>query len=74
MAKRLFDMTVAALGLVLLFPLLAMVAIIVYLNIGSPVLFRQLRPGIHGRPLGSGQWSQQDFLGKKVRAGCVVCG
>jgi lipopolysaccharide/colanic/teichoic acid biosynthesis glycosyltransferase len=50
MAKRLFDVTVAALALVLLSPLLVMVAILVYLNIGSPVLFRQLRPGLHGRP------------------------
>ncbi|MBB3188820.1 sugar transferase [Halomonas cerina] len=50
MAKRIFDVSMAALALALLFPLLAIVAMIVYFKIGSPVLFRQLRPGLHGRP------------------------
>jgi sugar transferase EpsL len=49
-AKRLLDVAAAATGLVLLAPLLGGVAIAVRLGIGSPVLFRQTRPGLHGRP------------------------
>ncbi len=48
--KRLFDIIAAALILVLLSPVLALLWILVRLLIGTPVLFRQIRPGYHGRP------------------------
>ena len=48
--KRLFDLTVAALALLLLSPLLGLLALLVRLKLGSPVLFRQQRPGLHGKP------------------------
>jgi lipopolysaccharide/colanic/teichoic acid biosynthesis glycosyltransferase len=48
--KRILDVVVAALGLVLLSPLLLAIAIAVRLVNGSPVLFRQTRPGRDGRP------------------------
>ncbi len=48
--KRLFDVTVAAVGLVALSPVLALVAALIRLRLGAPVLFRQLRPGHHGQP------------------------
>jgi lipopolysaccharide/colanic/teichoic acid biosynthesis glycosyltransferase len=48
--KRGFDVVMAACGLVVLaLPMLA-IAITVRLSMGSPVLFRQPRPGRHGRP------------------------
>jgi sugar transferase EpsL len=47
--KRLVDIVGALLGLVLLSPLMLAVAIAVRANMGSPVLFRQQRPGLHGR-------------------------
>ena len=50
MIKRSFDFVVAALGLLLLLPLLAVVAGVVRVGLGSPVLFRQVRPGMGGRP------------------------
>ncbi len=50
MIKRLFDFTVAALALLLLSPLLGLLALLVRLKLGSPVLFRQQRPGLHGKP------------------------
>jgi sugar transferase EpsL len=50
LVKRAFDAAGAALLLVLLSPLLAVIAIIVRIALGSPVLFRQRRPGLHGRP------------------------
>lgn len=50
MMKRVFDVAVALILLVLLSPLLLAVALLVRLRIGSPVLFRQQRPGLGGRP------------------------
>jgi len=48
--KRLLDVLVSALLLVLLSPLMALVAILVRLRMGSPVFFLQRRPGLHGEP------------------------
>ena len=50
MPKRLFDLFVAATALLLLAPLLLVLAWLVRRRIGAPVLFRQLRPGLHSRP------------------------
>ena len=48
--KRTLDVVVAAVGLVVLSPLLCVIALAVRLRMGSPVLFRQTRPGRGGRP------------------------
>jgi lipopolysaccharide/colanic/teichoic acid biosynthesis glycosyltransferase len=48
--KRTVDIVGATLLLVLLSPVFAMVAVAVRLLMGSPVLFRQVRPGRSGRP------------------------
>ncbi len=48
--KRLFDLVVAGTMLVLAVPLLAIVGLMVRIKLGSPVLFTQVRPGLHGRP------------------------
>jgi lipopolysaccharide/colanic/teichoic acid biosynthesis glycosyltransferase len=48
--KRLLDIVVAAAGLVLLLPVLALVAILVKLDSSGPVFFRQERVGLGGRP------------------------
>ena len=50
MLKRLLDIVIASSALVLLSPVYALVAYKVKKNLGSPVLFRQLRPGLHGKP------------------------
>jgi len=50
MLKRLLDIVIASIALVLLSPLYAFVAYKVKKNLGSPVLFRQVRPGLHGKP------------------------
>jgi lipopolysaccharide/colanic/teichoic acid biosynthesis glycosyltransferase len=47
--KRVFDLAVAAAGLLLLAPLFLAIALVVRVRIGSPVLFCQLRPGRDGR-------------------------
>lgn len=48
--KRLLDITVASLALLLLAPLMAIVALFIRRQMGAPVLFRQTRPGLNGNP------------------------
>jgi lipopolysaccharide/colanic/teichoic acid biosynthesis glycosyltransferase len=50
MLKRAFDIVFSACWLVLFSPLLLVVAILVRLKLGSPVLFIQERPGLRARP------------------------
>ncbi|MFJ4433614.1 sugar transferase [Pseudomonas sp. NPDC089395] len=50
MLKRLFDVVAASLGLLLLSPVIAVVAYLIRRRLGSPVLFRQVRPGMNGAP------------------------
>ncbi len=49
MSKRAFDLLVGSVALVVLSPLLAAIAIVIRIVIGSTVLFRQSRPGLHGQ-------------------------
>ncbi len=49
-SKRIFDLLAAGLGLVLISPLLLILALLVRLFHGAPVLFRQQRPGFRGAP------------------------
>lgn len=48
--KRIFDITVSLFGLLILLPVLLLIAALIYLKLGSPVLFTQKRPGLNGRP------------------------
>ena len=48
--KRLLDVGVSALALLLLSPLIALVVLAIRLSLGAPVLFRQVRPGYQARP------------------------
>jgi sugar transferase EpsL len=50
LSKRIFDLAAAALGLLLLAPIVLLVALLVRIFHGAPVLFRQQRPGYQGRP------------------------
>jgi sugar transferase EpsL len=48
--KLAFDLVVSLFLLVALFPVLVVIGIFVRIKMGSPVFFRQMRPGMHGRP------------------------
>lgn len=50
MLKRVLDILIASIALIFLSPLYAFVAYKVKKNLGSPVLFRQVRPGLNGKP------------------------
>ncbi len=48
--KRILDILVAAAGLVVLSPIILLVAVLVRIFLGTPILFRQQRPGYKGKP------------------------
>ena len=49
MIKRLMDVIAASAALLLLSPAIICVAVLVHIKLGSPVFFRQVRPGLHGK-------------------------
>lgn len=50
MIKRIFDIVISVVALILLSPLLLALAVTVRWQLGAPVFFVQTRPGLHGRP------------------------
>ena len=48
--KRLFDLSIALPALIVLLPVLAVTTVLVRVFLGTPVIFRQERPGLHGKP------------------------
>jgi lipopolysaccharide/colanic/teichoic acid biosynthesis glycosyltransferase len=50
MFKRLFDILASVCGLLILFPVITLVTWQIRRKLGSPVLFRQIRPGLNGQP------------------------
>ncbi|KQZ78522.1 MULTISPECIES: sugar transferase [unclassified Pseudomonas] len=50
MFKRFFDITASLLALIILAPVMAIVAWNIRQKLGSPVLFKQIRPGYGGKP------------------------
>jgi lipopolysaccharide/colanic/teichoic acid biosynthesis glycosyltransferase len=55
MIKRLFDLFASFFGLLVLSPVIAIVAWKIRKNLGSPVLFKQVRPGKDGKPFQIGR-------------------
>ena len=47
--KRLFDFVMALLALLVLWPVILITGLLVRYNLGKPVLFSQLRPGLHSK-------------------------
>lgn len=50
MIKRLLDIVLSLFALVLFSPIIGLVAWKIRQKLGSPVIFRQTRPGLHGEP------------------------
>ena len=48
--KRCMDMVGSGLGLVIFSPILMVLAILIRIRMGRPVMFKQMRPGLHGKP------------------------
>lgn len=50
MAKRFLDFMVSIVGISLLIPIVIIIAWQIHRKLGSPIFFRQTRPGLHGKP------------------------
>ena len=48
--KRCFDLLFSMILIIMLFPLIACISVIIIVTMGRPVIFRQIRPGLHGKP------------------------
>ena len=48
--KRFFDFSISLIAIFLLLPIFLLVAVLVRSKLGSPILFRQSRPGLNGKP------------------------
>ncbi len=48
--KRILDIVISVVGLIILSPLLLFVSLAVLILHGSPIIFKQTRPGLHGKP------------------------
>ena len=49
-SKRIFDILLAVLGIIIISPLFLIICVLVWLNFGLPIIFRQQRPGYRGKP------------------------
>lgn len=49
MVRLIIDKLVSLTALIILLPIIVVVAVLVYLKLGKPVLFTQIRPGLHGK-------------------------
>ena len=50
LVKRILDIVLTLIGLIVLSPFLIVLALVVRIRLGSPIIFRQLRPGYKGKP------------------------
>jgi sugar transferase EpsL len=50
LSKRILDLVLTSLGLIVILPLLLVISLLVWIFLGTPVLFRQPRPGYKGKP------------------------
>lgn len=48
--KRFLDFVLSATGILLLSPIIVVVAVLIRVKLGGPVIFRQARPGLGGQP------------------------
>ncbi|WP_089683434.1 sugar transferase [Billgrantia gudaonensis] len=48
--KRTVDIIASVFALIVLSPIIFLIFLLVWWRLGSPVLFRQVRPGLHGKP------------------------
>ena len=72
-SKRLLDLVTSAAAIILLGPLIALVAVVVWTCMGRPILFRQTRPGYRANPFTLVQIQdpdQRERLRRQFAAGC----
>ena len=66
MIKRIFDIFVSLFVLIVFSPIYIIIGYKVYKNLGSPVLFKQIRPGLNGKPFNMFKFrTMKDAVDKK---------
>ena len=76
--KRIIDTTISLATLVVLFPILLVISILVFISMGPPILFSQIRPGLRGelfvirkfrtmKNKGSSDAERLTFIGRLLR-------
>lgn len=70
MAKRLFDFIVSFILFIGLSPIFIVAALTVRIMMGSPVLFKQHRPGLHGKPFV--MYKFRTMTNERDAAGCLL--
>lgn len=68
--KRLMDFTIALIGLIILFPFMLVITILVKWKLGSPILFKQQRPGLNGTPFFL--YKFRSMSNEKDSTGCLL--
>ena len=48
--KRVIDMIISGIGLIILSPLLVIISLVILMQMGMPILLKQMRPGLNGKP------------------------
>ncbi|MEH7255336.1 sugar transferase [Neobacillus niacini] len=47
--KRIFDLLLSSFALVIFFPIILLTALLIRINLGTPIIFKQQRPGLNGK-------------------------
>lgn len=68
--KRIFDFIAASIILILLSPIILLLSFLVRFFIGSPIIFRQLRPGLNEKPFYL--YKFRTMLDTKDKQGCLL--
>ena len=50
LAKRLIDIIISLIGLIISIPIIVIISLIIYFDMGRPIFFKQIRPGLHAKP------------------------
>lgn len=68
--KRLFDLVLTLPAVLVLAPVMALLAVLVRVKLGRPVVFRQRRPGLHGEPFE--MWKFRSMTDERDAAGNLL--
>lgn len=70
MTKRVFDLSLGILAFVIMFPLMVIIGVLILVLQGRPVLYKQVRPGLMGRPFTILKFrTMTDYCDKR---GCIL--
>jgi lipopolysaccharide/colanic/teichoic acid biosynthesis glycosyltransferase len=69
--KRFIDLLLAFLMLIIFLPVFSVLSILVYFAFGRPIFFRQVRPGLNGKPFT--MYKFRTMTNKRYADGSLLC-